>query len=53
MKNILLLTLSLLVLTFSSGMAGEVTKEDARKAAINAFFEKMNSYELWISILDV
>lgn len=53
MKNILLLTLSLLVLAFSSGMAGEVTKKDAQKVALNAYFEKINQYDNGISFADV
>jgi hypothetical protein len=53
MKNILLLTLSLVIMAFSSGFAGEVTKKDAEKAAINAFYEKMNRYNTGIAIEDV
>ncbi len=53
MKKILLLTLSLVVLTFSSGMAGEVTKKDAQKVALNAYFEKINQYDNGISFAEV
>ncbi len=53
MKKFLLLSLSIVFLAFSSGMAGEVTKEDAKKVAINSFFEKMNQYDQGISFADV
>ncbi|MCK5764858.1 MAG: C10 family peptidase [Bacteroidales bacterium] len=53
MKKILLLTLSLVVFAFSSGMAGIVNKEDARKVAINAYYEKVNQYDQGISFTDV
>lgn len=53
MKNLLLLTLCLVILTFSSGMAGEVTKKDAQKAAINAYYEKVNQYDRALSFGDV
>ena len=53
MKKILLLTLSLVVFAFSSGMAGVVNKEDARKVAINAYYEKVNQYDQGISFTDV
>ena len=53
MKKILLLTLSLVVFAFSSGIAGVVNKEDARKVAINAYYEKVNQYDQGISFTDV
>jgi hypothetical protein len=53
MKNVLLLTLSLFILSATGGMAKEVTKQDARKVAINAFYEKMNQYDEGISYSDV
>ncbi|RLD80311.1 MAG: hypothetical protein DRJ15_07360 [Bacteroidetes bacterium] len=53
MKKILLLTLSLVVLAFSSGMASEVTKKDAQKVAVNAYFENVNQYDQGISFANV
>ncbi|MCK4568672.1 MAG: C10 family peptidase [Bacteroidales bacterium] len=53
MKKILLLTFGFVVLAFSSGIAGVVNKEDARKVAINAFYEKVNQYDQGISFADV
>ena len=53
MKKILLLSLGFVIITFSSGMAKEVKKEDARKVAINAYFEKVNQYDQGISFTDV
>jgi len=53
MKKSLLLTLALAILAFSGSFAKEVTKEDARKAAINAYFEKVNQYDDGISFSDV
>lgn len=53
MKKTLILALSLIIIAFSSGMAGEVTKEDARKIAINAYFEKVNQYDRTLAFEDV
>jgi len=53
MKNLLLLTLCLVILTFSSGMAGEVSKKDAQKAAINAYYENVNQYDRALSFAEV
>jgi len=53
MKKTLLLTLSLAILTMSGLLAKEVKKDDARKVAINAYFEKMNQYDQGISYADV
>ncbi len=53
MKKKLLLILSLVIFAFSSGMAKEITKDEARKVAINAYFEKMNQYDIGISYEDV
>jgi hypothetical protein len=44
MKKLLLLTMSLVLMLISTGMAGEIKKEDARRAATNAYFEKMNQF---------
>ena len=53
MKKNLLLILSLVIFVCSSGMAKELTKEEARKVAINAYFEKMNQYGIGISYEEV
>lgn len=52
MKNLLLLGLCLVILT-TSGMAGEVNKKDAEKAAINAYYEKVNQYDRALSFGEV
>lgn len=53
MKKFLLLTLSFAILAGSGIMAKEVSKDDARKAAINAYFEKVNQYDNGISFENV
>jgi hypothetical protein len=45
MKKSLLLAFSFIVIAFSSSPAKEVTKENARKVAINAYFEKINQFD--------
>ncbi len=47
------MTLSLTIFAVSGGMAKEVTKDEARQIAINAYFEKMNQYDQGIAFEDV
>lgn len=53
MKRTLLLAVSLVIFVFSTGIAGEVSKDDARKVAVNAYFEKINQYDRSMSFNDV
>ncbi len=53
MKKSLLLILSLILIAVSFATAKEITREQARKVAINAFYEKVNQYDNGIDFSNV